>query len=690
MDANIPSPRRVAARPLSRAISVYEWVALTLVFASVALGSILFGGVRVWSIAPLAAMVALGGAMVFARGLVFRSDVAWSVPPGLWAWIPFYVFAALMIPRAAIPYEAGVKWLMLTSGPIAYLAYANLAGRFGRWKVLIALMILWVIAIGCYALMQHFQGLDTVLFGVINPNADRGRRGGTYVCPNHFANLMAMGSTMGLALILTPEVHLGIKLIAGYAMAVAVGGIYVSQSRSGLIGLAVGWAAVWVLSAWRRGRRAWALALVIIGPVTAAGAGWLLMKSSPVWETRIMAAVRGQDARPQLWRDSIKMIRNAPWLGNGGGSYRWIEQRYHDYNPGQWAQYAHNEYLHIPVEYGLIGLALLAIPALVATGRFWSRASAARRPRDGMLAVGVVSVGAASAAHAFFDFNWHIYSLSHFALAVMGLGAAVLHADGELPNRLPRGWRGRAIGMAGTLVCLAIAIRLTMIFAAHVILRSADEAADEHDYDRAEQLYRRAAAWDPAHWHPLYGLGRVNKNRAAYADTASDTQQAAWREAAERYYRAADARNPYEPGIPHGLSEIYQTTGRPEEALACLQRMVLYNPRRPFFFTRLGVQLHRMNRTDEAIAAFQEGLRLDRKDSTARLYLRSIQQQFTRQANAARAQHRWEEAGALYQKALELAPRDRNIQRALREMEKERAAEIAAPPFPPGSNSAGP
>ncbi|MBP7276146.1 MAG: O-antigen ligase family protein [Kiritimatiellae bacterium] len=686
MEAGIPSSRRMAARPSSRAISIYEWIALILIFTSFALGSFLFGAVRVWSIAPLAALVALGGAMVFARGLVFRSDVAWSVPPGWWAWMPFYVYAALIIPRAAIPYEAQVAWLMMASGPIAYLAYANLAGRFGRWKVLMLLMLLGVISIGSYAVFQHLQGSETVLFGVENPYGPR--KGGTYVCPNHMANLMAMGATLGLALILAPEIHLGLKIISAYAMVIAVSGIYVSQSRSGMIGLAVGWCAVVVLTAWRRGRRVVALALLIIGPVAAVGGGWLLMKYSPAWEERISAAIQGKEARPQLWRDSIKMIRNAPLLGNGGGSYRWIEQRYHDYNPGQWAQYAHNEYLHIPVEYGLIGLALLAIPALAATGRFLSRTVVARRARDGMLAVGVVSVGAATAAHAVFDFNWHIYSLGHFALAVLGLCAAVLHADGEFPNRLPRGWRGRVIGGVGVLACLAIAVRLTMVFAAHIILRSADDAADEHAYDRAEQLYLRAAAWDPAHWHPLYGLGRVNKNRAAYAEPASEEQRAAWRKEAERYYLAADARNPYEPGIPHGLSEIYETTGRSEAALECLQRMVLYNPRRPFFFTRLGVQLHRMKRTDEAIAAFQEGLRLDRTDSTARLYLRSIQQQFTRSADAARAEKRWDEAEALYQRALELSPRDPTIRRTLRVLEKERAA--AAKLTPPAGETPAP
>ncbi len=335
------------------------------------------------------------------------------------------------------------------------------------------------------------------------------------------------------------------------------------------------------------------------------------------------------------------------------------------------------------MEYGLVGLALLAFPALVATGRFLGRMSAARRTRDGMLAAGVVSVGAAVAAHAVFDFNWHIYSVSHFALAVLGIGAAVLHADGELPNRLPRGGRGKAVGIAGALACVAIAVRLVMVLAAHIYCRYGDEAADAHDYDRAERLYRRAAAWDGAHWHPPYGLGRINKNRAAYADPATDEQRLAWRAEAERLYAIANARNPYEPGIPHGLSEIYETTGRHEEALACLQHMVLYNPRRPFFFTRLGVQLRRMDRVEEAIAAFREGIRLDGRDSTARLNLKAIQQQLARSADELRAQGRLDEAEPMYRKALDVVPGDAELKKKIRELEKQRADLKKAPPPPP-------
>jgi O-antigen ligase/Flp pilus assembly protein TadD len=632
--------RRRVVLPRRRPVAVYEWTALALTFVSFAAGAVAFGAVRMWSIGPLSTLVFLGGVLVFLRAPVFRAGAPWSIPPGAAWMIPFLAYALFTISRAAVPYEAGLQMLMIATAPVAYLVYANLAGRHGRWKILAGLLIFGVIAIGSYAILQHVRGMTTVAFGVQNPYVTRQgsdlvvaemRRGGPYVCPNHFASVMAMGAVFALALIFTPEIGVGFKIVCGYSVGVAVYGIYLSQSRSGMLGLAAGIIVLVVLTAWRHGRRIWAMALAVLGPLSAGGVGWALFMYSPLWRKRIVQALSGQEARPKLWRDAYDMICEAPWLGWGGGSYRWIEHRFHLFlSPGQWAQYAHNEYVHLPVEYGLIGFILLAIPALVATGAFLRRVHTARRPRDGMLAAAALAVGAAVAVHAVFDFNWHIYSVGHFAIAVFGICAAALHADGEFRNRLPGMKAGRIVAWTGAAVCAVMAVLIARASVAHVILRSADAAADLHHYDRAEQLYRRAGAWDGRHWHPPAGLARVAKNRAAFAPDATDEQRARWLAEAEALYLKADRRNPWEPAIPHGLSEIYQQTDRPEEALACFDRLVRNQPRRTFFHVRHGVQLRRMGRLDEAEAALKKALALERRNPEARLYLRAIEQERAR------------------------------------------------------------
>ena len=74
------------------------------------------------------------------------------------------------------------------------------------------------------------------------------------------------------------------------------------------------------------------------------------------------------------------------------------------------------------------------------------------------------------------------------------------------------------------------------------------------------------------------------------------------------------------------MAEIYTLRGEHEKALARLQQLVRDHPRRPFFWTRLGTQLRRMDRNDEAVAAFRQALSMDPLDTTAQLNLLAIEQ----------------------------------------------------------------
>lgn len=615
---------RRAGIPITRGMTLTEWVILLLIFASVGMGALAFGAVRMWSFGTLSAIVAVAGALFFARPLMFRADVSWSLPPGILGFTVFLLYAAVLVPRAEVPYEAWRNLLLIASAPLAYLAYTNLAGRNRRWKILFGAMLLLIIAVGSYAIWQEMHDSQTVLTA---PALYGKRRSGTFICPNHFASLMAAGATLAFALIWTPEIGMALRLIAAYAIGIAAYGIHLSQSRAGMIGLAVGLVSVAILTAWNRGRKMLAVILFVLGPCAAVASGWALYTHSPIWKDRISAAIQGRECRPMLWKDALQMAKESPIIGRGGGSYRWIEFKYHKtLSPTDWSMYAHNEYVHTVVEYGGMGLLLAASPLVVAAAAFLRRVGGARRKRDGMLAAAAVSVGAAVSAHAFFDFNFHIYSVAHFAIAVMGLCAAALHADGEFPNRMP----GRRVSMAGSaagvFLCLGLAYFLTRATGASVILQRAEAVSAAHQYDQADRLYESARQWDPLHWEPLVGLARTAKNRAAFSDIPT-AQRDDLRKKAEKLYLSADQRNQWCAAIPHGLGEIYNETGRPEQAVECLKRLTVLEPRNGFFYTRLGAQLREMGRLDEAESALKIALKLDGGDRTAKINLRAIEMQ---------------------------------------------------------------
>jgi O-antigen ligase len=84
-------------------------------------------------------------------------------------------------------------------------------------------------------------------------------------------------------------------------------------------------------------------------------------------------------------------------------------------------QYVHNEYLQVLAELGAVGVALLAA-LLAATARLLWR----NRPGEPASALwaGVVAACAAAAAHAGFDFVWHVPAVPPTLAVLIGLVVA--------------------------------------------------------------------------------------------------------------------------------------------------------------------------------------------------------------------------------------------------------------------------
>lgn len=82
-----------------------------------------------------------------------------------------------------------------------------------------------------------------------------------------------------------------------------------------------------------------------------------------------------EDGRPEIWQDSWVAFQTFFPFGSGMGSFDEIFQAFESLeyiNPG-YARRAHNDYLELGIEAGLIGIALLAAWAIWALRAWWSR-----------------------------------------------------------------------------------------------------------------------------------------------------------------------------------------------------------------------------------------------------------------------------------------------------------------------------
>jgi len=618
-----PAPPGWTAGPPPTGARVYEALALFFAIVPVLFGPLLFGAVRTWSVAPLMACAWLGLALLALRPLVFRANVPISVPPGTVPTLILLVYLAVVAPYAICPYEARLRWLMIGSALASAWCVSNLAGRHGCWKLILGLLLVVAGLEAVYAWIRHLQGSRVVLAGVLRHEGYGMRMGGTYVCPNHFANLLAMALPLALALITAPEIGGLWKVLAAYALLAIPWPLVLSQSRTGFAVALGGLGFTALCLAGRRGwRKAWAVALAF--PIVAIVACTVVWSYAPGLTGRLMRTSTDLQSRALIWKGTLRMIRDAPWIGHGGGSFRLIDSLYVPLWPNTAAVHAHNDYLHVAAEYGLIGLALALCVGLVVIVQFVRGAVQARKDAHAHAAIGVLGMLAVALMQSLMDFNLHIYANSMTLVVALSAVASVLHATGVFPTRVwPRGWvwvGGPLIALI-SIVCAAASARAGM--ASVWSDYRARAAMEQGRLDDAEQLYRRALAWEPAAWSPWLGLADVAARRAQLAPDP-DTRRRYLEETLRRCEEGM-RRNPREPGFALLRSQALSMLGRSDEAVEVLRQAVRDYPGRPYIVMRLAAELDRQGKLDEALELMRRAARDWYDNPTVRQYVRVLE-----------------------------------------------------------------
>jgi len=195
-----------------------------------------------------------------------------------------------------------------------------------------------------------------------------------------------------------------------------------------LVGLGAGLAIAAVLA---RLRAVAAVALVVGGVLAgcvavAVAAGGVGDAAGLVAETRITLA---SPDRSGAVAAALRVAAEHPLTGAGPGQAD-LRSRGADGGTRIFG-YAHNEYVQVAAELGLVGLALLAV-LLVALGRLLWRARATGPAVAGW--AGVAAATAAFAVHSGFDFVWHLPAV---LLTVTLLAGVVLPAPPGAGARTP-------------------------------------------------------------------------------------------------------------------------------------------------------------------------------------------------------------------------------------------------------------
>ena len=155
-------------------------------------------------------------------------------------------------------------------------------------------------------------------------------------------------------------------------------------------------------------------------------------------------ASRGVRAsRIDLWVDMLPMAAQFPALGAGWNAFAVAYPWYQTVWRGQWIGQAHNEYLQVLLETGVVGAALFAALLVIVLRRALARA------RTGPVDLGVFGAVVGLALHNLVDFNWQIPANAAAWVALAALAARPVENAGRGPEPRPAAASDRACPRAG-------------------------------------------------------------------------------------------------------------------------------------------------------------------------------------------------------------------------------------------------
>jgi putative inorganic carbon (HCO3(-)) transporter len=390
-----------------------------LSLAAVGWGALAFGGVYPWAYWPLAAASAVAGLI----GLVFSSDTHGvpvtvsvavglfgsavllqlvplpvqtlsSISPAVYAALHTYSlsFAAGLDSRHALSIQPAATWTALTlfvCFVLLLLGTVRALSETGARRLVEGLAILGVV-LALIGIIQKplFTGK---IYGLWTPELKDGSAFGPFVNKNHFAGwmLMVLPLTVGLLCaaitkglrhvrpgwrnrllwLASPEAN-RLILTGGAAILMALS-LVLTMSRSGMTAFTLslvlaGWFVARSLQGgWRKAAAIVYLMLMIAAVIGWAGADTIVSRYSTT-------ASEFKD-RKGAWEDALSIAAAFPVAGTGLGTYDVATLLYQKHDLSRHYAQAHNDYLQLLAEGGMLLAIPVALLVLVLAWETWRR-----------------------------------------------------------------------------------------------------------------------------------------------------------------------------------------------------------------------------------------------------------------------------------------------------------------------------
>jgi tetratricopeptide (TPR) repeat protein/O-antigen ligase len=441
----------------------------------------------------------------------------------------------------------------------------------------------------------------------------------TFVNHNHFAAYLELTFPMTVALWMSSSSKPLLRYVLAVLSALMGIGLVFSCSRGGWLSISVASCLVifFLIYRGKRFQLNWRIiSLVLVLFVTAA----FLVSRPPIWSRFATLLQVTEDASSQLrlltWSGTLQLARENLLFGNGLNSFIYTFPYYRPVGLYWLVNHAHNEYLELVAETGVIGLMLvLGFGALVLRRAFrvaqqsqtsWKRALAIGG------AIGITSI----AVHSVVDFPTRIPAVALQFSAVSGLLTGVTYQMDPSPIRTwnvqihsaPILFRG-FLGVLVVLGVITVAQPMLSLIRADFSYRLARVDEEMGDYENAVDRLRDAVRDSPKRDTYFRWLGMSLTGRST---EKSGLEQMKDYEAAIEAYTEALNLVPFDTRSAYGKGEAAFNVGKFREATPWLQRAVRRDPNNPQYWKKWGELNHYKGNVQETVSAYRRVVELTR------------------------------------------------------------------------------
>jgi O-antigen ligase len=417
-----------------RFASCYVTIAL-LVF-----GPLAFGAVEPWSmfilhIGAVGAFILWILSIVTARRAQLELQ-AIHLPPFIFACV---VIGQIFLGGSAYRHETVTQFMNFVAYGLLFLIATDIFRNEREVRTLCLTLAVLGFALALLGSVQEFTS-GGKLYWVRSPRFG-GPIFGPYVNRNHYAGVMELLFPFALMGSLKPGLTGSKRILLGFAALLMISTVFLCGSRGGFISVVLQILFIAVVLLWRSRQVGLVLTLTLVFILSAAFGTWLgsdrLLGRLGDVPSELQTEKSG--GRLQLAKDSLQMFKQRPLTGFGLGTFPVIYPKYRTFVTDLYVNEAHNDFVQLLVETGIIGFSV-GIGLLVIVfrrGLQQIRGAVFGSWRTVAVCASVVSVVGLS-VHSLFDFNLQIPANALLFYVLCAIAGSTSEEDADVIRRIGR------------------------------------------------------------------------------------------------------------------------------------------------------------------------------------------------------------------------------------------------------------